>query len=45
MESEEVEDDAVITFTDTFYNMIFEQNMKICQAFAQAQVVVRIILS
>ena len=35
-QSEEVEDDAVITFTDHFYGMLFEQNMKICDAFEQA---------
>ena len=35
--SEEVEDDAVITFTDQFYGMLFEQQMKICQAFEWAQ--------
>ena len=29
----EVRDDAVIVFTDTFYSMIFEQNKDICTAF------------
>ena len=33
LQSEEVEDDAVITFTDTFYNMILECGKKICEAF------------
>jgi len=32
-----VRDDAVITFTDTFYSMLFEQNKEICMAFQQAQ--------
>ena len=32
----EVEDDAVITFTDSFYNLIFN-GRKICDAFDQAK--------
>ena len=36
MHSKEVKDEAVITFTDTFYSMLFEQNHKICTAFSQA---------
>ena len=41
-QSEEVDDEAVITFTETFYNMLLEHNMKICGAFLQAQNVVSI---
>ena len=41
----EVKDDAVITFTDTFYSMIFEQNHTICTAFSQAQLSVEISFS
>ena len=41
-QSEEVEDDAVITFTDHFYAMLLEHKMKICDAFEQAQLAVSI---
>ena len=41
-QAEEVEDDAVITFTDTFYNMLFKQDMKICKAFDHAVMVVNV---
>ena len=33
----EVEDDAAMTFTDTFYRSIFQQNMEICRAFEFAR--------
>ena len=36
LQSEEVEDDAIITFTDTFYSMLFKSDMKICRAFEHA---------
>ena len=42
LQSEEVEDEAVITFTDDFYTMVFQQNMHICKAFKQAQLGVKI---
>ena len=45
LHEKEVRDDAVITFTDTFYSMIFEQNQKICTAFSQAQLSVEISFS
>ena len=32
----------MITFTDTFYNMLFKQDMKICKAFEHAQMVVNV---
>ena len=32
----EVEDDAIITFTDSFYGLLFDQK-KICDAFEQAK--------
>ena len=42
LQSKEVEDEAVITFTDDFYSMVFKQNMQVCKAFKQAQLGVRI---
>ena len=38
----EVEDDAVMTFTDAFYDAVFSNKMCICQAFYNAQLVVSI---
>ena len=35
-------DDAVITFTDTFYRVLFENKERICDAFKQAQLSVEI---
>ena len=39
----EVQDDAVITFTDTFYGMIFDKSVKVCDAFLQAQFQVKLV--
>jgi hypothetical protein len=38
----EVEDDAVMTFTDAFYDAVFSNKMCICQAFYNAQLAVSI---
>lgn len=38
----EVLDDAALTFTTTFYNLIFQQSKDICTAFYQAQLSVEI---
>jgi len=40
--SEEVQDKAIITFTDTFYESVFSQSMDICQAFNNAMIIVQI---
>lgn len=40
--SQEVMDDAIITFTDTFYRVLFENKEHICTAFYQAQLSVEI---
>lgn len=35
-QSKEVSDQAVLTFTETFYDTVFQQNMDICSAFKNA---------
>jgi len=41
-QSNEVEDNAVLTFTDAFYDAVFSNSMSICKAFLNARAVVSI---
>lgn len=41
----EVEDEAILNFTEAFYDAVFSNSMKLCDAFKQAQRAISISIS